>query len=260
MKTLRLGAVPYLNVAPMIHGLQDDPSIEIVRDVPSRLLDRLRAGEIDVATIPSVDYARADLEIVPGIAIASRGPVRSVKLVHRVPLADVRLIAVDTSSHTSIALLRVLARDLLAHEPRYTPAAPEIRTMLEAADAALMIGDPALFSAGEHPSVDLGREWTAHTGLPFVYAFWAAPRGRLTRAIVTRLRDTLAAGQAAISRIAMSYNGGAGRSAECESYLRESVVYEFGAREQQGLLEFYRRCRTLGILDTIPELAFHGHS
>jgi chorismate dehydratase len=260
---LRLGVVPYLNVAPMIHGLQSDPGVDLVRDVPSRLLSRLRTGEFAAGTIPAIDYATADgLAIVPGIAIASRGPVRSVRLVHQKPLPEVRTIALDTSSHTSVALLRVLLRERLGDEPAYVERPPEVAAMLAEADAALLIGDPALFSEDAVPYLDLGAAWTEATGLPFVYAFWAAPAGSLRASEVAKLQASLAVGLRAIPEIAAYYNSGpspSDRRGLCESYLRDNVIYRFGEEEQRGLGEFYRRCRAAGLIAKVPELRFHGH-
>jgi predicted solute-binding protein len=170
---LRLGVVSYLNAVPTVQGLDSDPRFEIVRDVPSRIAARLHAGEIDLGLIPSIEYAEGDYAIVPGIAIASRGPVRSVMLLHRRPIEGIRRVAVDTSSRTSAALVRVLLRDRLGRDPEYAPMPPDVPAMLNSADAALVIGDPALYYDGEAARLDLGAEWTERTGRPFVYAFWA---------------------------------------------------------------------------------------
>jgi chorismate dehydratase len=260
-RVLRLGVVPYLNVAPIVHGLRNDPAVELVRDVPARLLAHLQAGDIDAGTIPAIDFAAGGLEIVPDIAIASRGPVRSVRLLHRVPLSEVRTVALDMSSHSSVALFRVLADELLGHPVELVSHAPEPAAMLRAAEAAVVIGDVALFQAGDWPHVDLGAAWTERTGLPFVYAFWAARPGALRAADVLRLQASLASGLAAIPAIASSYNGlGAGRAVECESYLREAVVFRLGEDERRGLAEFYRRAHAHGLIAHIPELKFHAHS
>ena len=258
---MRLGVVPYLNVAPIVHGLLTDASVTLVRDVPSRLLDRLLAGEIQAATLPSIDYARAPepLAIVRGIAIGSRGPVRSVRLVHQGPVDQIRRVALDESSHTSVALLRVLLRERLGRDPEYITRPPELPAMLDEADAALLIGDPALFGDEERPSLDLGAEWTALTQAPMVWAFWAAPRGSLSGADIARLQASLAAGIEAIPAIASSYNGG-GRRELCETYLRKHVRFGFDEDEQRGVLEYYRRSHALGLIERIPELRFHGDS
>ena len=255
---LRLGVVPYLNVAPIVHGLTGDPHVQLVREVPSRLLKRLLAKELDAATLPAIDYAGTDLRIISGIAIASRGAVRSVRLFHRVPLEQIRTLALDNSSHSSVALLRILLRERLEREPEYVTMPPDLSAMLASTDAALLIGDPALLAGDELPSLDLGAEWTARTGLPFVYAFWAARPGALLAPHVRRLKESLRAGLNAIPEIAAAYNRSAPEPYEL--YLRQNVVYALGAEEQRGLLEFYRRAQALGLIEHVPELRFHGDS
>jgi chorismate dehydratase len=257
--SLRLGVVPYLNVAPIVHGLAGDERFLLVRDVPSRIAERLHAGEIDVGMIPSIEYAAGEYAIVPGIAIGSRGPVRSVSLFHRVPLERVRRVALDASSRTSAALLKVLLRERLGREPEYATAPPSVTAMLDEADAALVIGDPALYFDGDVPRLDLGAEWQALTGLPFVYAFWAGRPGVLEPSDVTRLQDSLRAGLRELPRIAAQYNGhGAGRFAENEAYLRSNIAYGLGDEEVAGLREFYRRAHAAGLIPRLPELRFHG--
>jgi chorismate dehydratase len=256
---LRLGVVAYLNAAPTVYGLEDDPGFRLVRDVPSRIADRLHAGEIDLGLIPSIEYAAGDYAIVPGVAIGSRGPVRSVSLFHRVPLSQLRRVVLDRSSRTSVALLRVLLRERLGREPEYVTRAPSMPSMLADADAALVIGDHALYFQGVVDRLDLGQEWTARTGLPFVFAFWAGPPGVVRSGGVARLQQALAAGLSALPRIASSYNGlGAGRSAANEAYLRNNIVYALGEAEAAGLREFYRRAYALGLIPRVPELRFHG--
>jgi chorismate dehydratase len=257
---LRVGVVSYLNAAPAVHGLERDRGFKLVRDVPSRVADLLHAGEVDLGLIPSIEYAEGDYAIVPGIAIGSRGPVRSVNLYHRVPLDAVRRVALDISSRTSIALARILLRERLGRDPEYVTRAPSVPAMLSDADAALVIGDHALYFEGAEDRLDLGREWTARTGLPFVFAFWAGPPGVVTPSGVARLQSALAAGLDALPAIASSYNGsGAGRGAVNEAYLRGNIVYAFGEQEAAGLREFYKRAHTLGLIARVPELRFHGH-
>jgi len=260
LNPLRLGVVSYLNAVPLVHGLEADPRFSLVRDLPSRIAERLHAGEIDLGMIPSVEYAAGDYAIVPGIAIASRGPVRSVNLFHRRRLEGVRRVALDASSRTSVALAKILLRERLGHDPEYLTMGPPVEDMLASADAALVIGDPALYFRGEAERLDLGEEWQARTGLPFVFAFWAGRPGAVDEAGVARLQQALRAGQGAFSQIAAQYNGlGAGRGPESEAYLRRNIVYDLGEEELSGLREFYRRARALGLIDRVPELRFHGH-
>jgi chorismate dehydratase len=258
--TLRLGVVPYLNVAPIIHGLKADPAFEIIPEVPSRLAERLHAGTVDLGMIPSIEYAAGDYAIVPGIAIGSRGPVRSVNLFHRKPIDALQRVALDASSRTSVALLKILLRERLGRDPEYVTLPPSVPAMLEAADAALVIGDPALYFEGDVPRLDLGAEWAERTGLPFVFAFWAGRPGVVTPEQVAQLQDSLRSGLAALPTIASSYNGhGAGHGPENEAYLRSNIVFDLGAAEAEGLREFYRRAHAIGLIPRVPELRFHGH-
>jgi chorismate dehydratase len=256
---LRLGAVSYLNARPLVHGLESEPGVRLEDDVPSRVARRLHAGEVDLGMIPSIEYAFGRYDIVPGIAIGSRGPVRSVSLYLSRPLEEVRRVALDTSSRTSVALVRVLLRERLGRDPEYVPMAPALVDMLAVADAALLIGDPALEQESAVPSLDMGEEWTRRTGLPFVYAFWAGPPGVVTRAGVARLRTALEEGLVAVPEIAAAYaNGRPDRVPVYESYLRANVVYRLGNEEIAGLREFYRRAHALDLVPTHPELSFHA--
>ncbi len=268
---LRLGVVSYLNAEPLVYGLDSDPGFELLRDVPSRVAERLHAGEVHLAMIPSIEYARGDYAVVPGIAITSRGPVRSVRLLLQRPLEHVRRVALDRSSRTSQALLRVLLRERLGRDPEYVQMPPEPAAMLASADAALLIGDPALYldesmlwhersPAFRYEAIDLGEEWTRVTGLPFVYAFWAGPAGVVDDDGVRRLQAAMRRGLEGLGRIAAAYNGlGAGHAARSEAYLRTNIVYRLGEDELAGLREFYRRARALGLIPRQPELRFHGH-
>ena len=261
MKRLRLGVVSYLNAEPLVSGLEAEPLFELVRDRPARVAERLHAGQLDLGMIPSIEYARGDYALVPGVAIASRGPVRSVRLLLKGRLEDVRRVALDQSSRTSQALCRVLLHERLGRDPEYVQMGPDAEAMLAEADAALIIGDPALYLDRPGPSLDLGEEWTRATGLPFVYAFWAGRTGVLDAAGVLRLQEALARGRERFAAIAGAYNGlGAGQAARSEQYLRENVVYRLGEEELSGLREFYRRAAALGLIARAPELRFHGHS
>jgi predicted solute-binding protein len=256
---VRLGAVSYLNAAPPVHGLDRDPGFRLVREVPSRIARSLHSGEVDLGLIPSIEYAFGQYAIVPGIGIGSRGRVRSVLLFHRGPLVRVRRVALDTSSRTSATLVRILLRERLGRSPEYVPMAPDLGDMLAVADAALLIGDPALDHEGDVASLDLGEEWTRSTGLPFVYAFWAGRPGAVDASGVARLQSALSAGVGAFAEIALGQGAGdAARAAKYETYLRENIVYRLGAEELEGLREFYRRAHALSLVPKVPELRFHG--
>jgi chorismate dehydratase len=258
-KVLRLGAVAYLNAEPLVYGLEGEPGFRLERDLPSRVAEKLHRGENDLGMIPSIEYAFGDYAIVPGIAIGSRGPVRSVSLYHRVPLAAVRRVALDTSSRTSVALTKVLLHETLGRHPEYVALPPVLPLMLGQADAARMIGDPALYQETDVPRLDLGAEWARRTGLPFVYAFWAGPSGVVGSDAVDRLQRALREGLLELSRIAATYDGhGADHGRENEDYLRQNISYGLGEEEKAGLREFYRRAHVLSLIPRLPELRFHG--
>jgi len=227
-----------------------------VRDVPSRVADALHGGRVDLGVIPSIEYAAGDYAIVPGLAIASRGPVRSVCLFHGKPLPDVRRVALDSSSRTSAALLKILLRERLGRDPGYVVMPPSLTEMMAAADAALLIGDKALYAETGLSRLDLGQEWTERTGLPFVWAFWAGRPGAAGPADVARLQSAAAEAQTALGAIASSYDGG--HAALNEDYLRRNIAYRLGEAEAAGLREFYRRAFGLGLIGRVPELRFYG--
>jgi chorismate dehydratase len=255
----RLGAVSYLNAAPTVHGLDSDPGFLVEREVPSRVARRLHAGEVDLGLLPSIEYAFGDFAIVPGIAVGSRGRVRSVLLFHHGPLERVRRVALDTSSRTSAALVKILLRERLGRDPQYVPMGPRLVDMLAVADAALLIGDPALDHEEDAARLDLGEEWARLTGLPFVYAFWAGRRGAVGASGVRRLQSALADGLGALGAIASRQaRGDPARAARYEAYLRENIVYRLGEDEQAGLLEFFRRAHQLSLVPAVPKLRFHA--
>jgi chorismate dehydratase len=251
--------VSYLNAVPLIEGLDGDPRFDLRRDVPARVAERLHAGEVDLGLIPAIEYAAAEYAIVPGIAIAARGEVRSVCLFHRGDrLGEPRRVALDTSSRTSVALTKVLLRERLGRDPEYVSLPPDPAAMLDVADAALVIGDRAMHC--DLPRLDLGAAWSEATGLPFVFAFWAGPSGALTRDDVRRLHVARAAGLARRDELASTFGApDAARADRQREYLRRHIVYDLGEDELRGLREFWRRAHAAGLLSRVPEARFHEH-
>lgn len=251
----RLGVVAYLNSQPLVHGLARDARFRLEGDTPARVAERLQRGELDLGLIPSIEYARGDYAIVPGLCIASRGPVRSVSLIHRAPLSELRRVALDRSSRTSVALLRLLLRARLGREPEYVEMAPDLPAMLQACDAALIIGDPALYLESVAQRLDLAQAWRELTGLPFVFAVWAGRPEAVDAGRVRALQAALQAGLRALPEIAAAYNEHAALN---ESYLRSNVHYHLGPDELRGLREFYARAHAAGLIPSVPELRFHA--
>ena len=243
MPPIRLGAVDYLNARPLVYGLEARRDLFSLRfDPPSRCAELLHADEIDVGMIPVIEYCRGpEYRIVPGMAIVSRASVASVALFTKVRVERIRTIAADTSSRTSNALLRILCAERFGIAPQFQPMPPDPEAMFSACDAALIIGDPALYldpSAWSVDKIDLGDEWVAMTGLPFVWAFWAGRPAALSAAAVAVLTEARDRGVAVADDIAAAYCGPA--LAELgRRYLRDNIQYELGEREVAGLQAYY---------------------
>jgi chorismate dehydratase len=256
MKRVRLGAVGYLNARPLVHGLDQRTDLVDLRfDVPSRCATRLHEGGIDLGMIPSIEYLRGPepYRIVPDLGIISHAEVASVALFSRVPLAQVRRIGLDTSSRTSAGLTRVLCREAWGIDPVFEPLPPGVAAAVEEVDAALLIGDPALFldhaSAGL-TKIDLGAEWTRLTGLPFVWAFWAGRAGAVDAARIAALQEARDKGVRDSDAIADAYCGPE-RAALCRTYLRENIKYRLGEREAQGLRRYYELAARHGVVEVV---------
>jgi chorismate dehydratase len=202
--------------------------------------------------IPSIAYLeQPDYRLVPGVAVGSRGAVASVALFTRVNVAGIRRLALDTSSRTSVGLIKVLCARRFHIAPDFVPASPHLEDMLARADAALVIGDPALEidpgTVGGH-KIDLGTEWTAMTGLPFVYAAWAGRPGAVNAEDVRLLQSARTAGEQARELIAAEYGrGDAAVTVRASAYLRDNVRYGLGDEETAGLQLFLDYVSDLGL-------------
>lgn len=262
MRRLRLGAVSYLNTKPLVYGLEAQRDLFAVRfDVPSQCAALLHQGHVDLGLIPSVEYLQGDYSMVPDVAIGSHGPIASVAVFTRVPIDQVRTLALDTSSRTSVALTKILCKKRWQIEPTLVPSRPNITAMLAKADAALLIGDPALDVDPEAlgvTKIDLGTEWHALTGLPFVYAMWAGRPGIATPEHCVGLQEARDRGVANVSAIARTTGrGDAAREDRALRYLRDNLKYGLGAAEVAGLLTFHVWAVELGVAADLKPLRFY---
>lgn len=257
MSVIRIGAVEYLNARPLVHGLEARTDLfSVVYDVPARVASMLHSGQVDLALIPSIEYLRgANYRVVPDIAVASDGPVASVALFTTRPPTAIRSIAVDSSSRTAASLLRILCAQSFDIEPQLHTMPPDLPKMLKRCDAALLIGDTALFT--EHETVvdldkiDLGEEWTALTNLPFVWAFWAGRPGVATPEHIDALRAARAAGAGALDAIASEHGPKDEDQAEiARAYLHENVQYALDEEGRAGLKRYFAEAADL---DLVPE-------
>jgi len=262
MSRLRLGAVEYLNARPLVYGLHRPAGRFDVRfDVPARCAELLHAGEVDLGLVPSIEYLRGDSYVaVPGVAIGSDGPVASVAVFSHQPIDRVRTVALDASSRTSVALFTVLCARHFGIAPDVRVMPPEPARMLEACDAAVLIGDVALLFDHEGAGVqktDLGLAWKAYCGLPFVYAFWFGRPGLLTAGDVAALGDACRLGVEHADEVARQhFPGDPVRAAIGARYLRDNVDFGFAERELAGLTRFYRDAADLGLVPAFREPAF----
>ena len=245
---VRLGRISYVNMAPVFHRLNAE--VEEVQGVPTELNRMLLDGQLDLAPISSIEYARhaSSLRILPRLCVSSEGAVDSIQLVSRIPFPQIRSIAVTPESATSVVLTKVLLPHA-AHVP-----------LGEKADAKLLIGDAALKSAFEDPTphYDLGKLWLERTGLPMVFAVWASPEpvaegvAELEHSLVASVRLARSEPQVLAREASARYGYPAGYLARYFEKLR----YSFGPRERAGLYTFLEMARDVGQLDHVPELRF----
>ena len=249
----RIGAVQYLNTKPLVYGLAAR-GVSVDFDLPSRLADRLSKGFLDVALIPSIELFRgAGYRVVSDACIGCRGPVMSVKLYFRTQPGRVARLAVDEGSRTSATLARVLLaeRHGVVPETEVLPIGAGLADT--SADAVLLIGDRAIGSQpGSFQLIwDLGDEWCRWTGLPFVFAVWAARPGIDTSGIERVLAAARDAGRANLASIAAAEAASHGLTVpQCLSYLRDNLHYDLGSRERAALTRFYRHAETLDLAPT----------
>ena len=254
---LKLGVVPYLNALPLYRVLDVRDDIQIIAAVPSKLSQILERGEVDVALLPVVEHFRGVGEtIISNSCIGCTREVQSVLLFSNVPFGEIKTVALDTSSRTSVALTNVILADSFGLAPQFYNAPPQLETMLRSCDAALLIGDPALLAAQNVPReqrvLDLGRAWFELTQLPFVFAAWVSRRGlQNSEEIVRLLDDARASGTSQIERLARDASETSPFSQETiESYFRHNIEYSMTEAHRQGMEEFRRRCEFHGLLDS----------
>ena len=276
MRRLRISAISYLNTAPLMwdfeHGQPEDGGaghrFDIAYTLPSACARDLEAGTADIGIIPAAAYAQVPgLMVLPGVAIASRQPVRSILLVSTLPIEKIRTVALDTSSMTSVALTKILFEKWLGGGRTFTSMSPDIGKMLASNDAGLLIGDPALqIDRSRYVTLDLAQEWIHRTGKPFVFAFWALRQDALREslppedltAIFQHSRDHGLEPES-LAHISREWAPRLGLSeGNVLSYLTESIHYHLDAACLEGLQLFYRYAAEIGALPAAPELNFLG--
>ena len=276
----KISIVKYLNAVPLAWGIlegRQSEQFDPVLHTPSECADQLQQGKVDVGLIPSIEFQRIPgAKIIPGPVVASRHRVRSVLIISVLPLWKVKTVAVDTSSRTSAVLARIVFDEFFHTRPDFRPSPPDLPTMLAQNDAAVLIGDAALkfmeeneqpdaekqkalLKAGPQPLevFDLAERWKFLTGLPFVFAFWAARSGVQRDGIVEALKESREYGVQNIPSIAQRYSRELSLKEEfLREYLTENVHYYMDDACVEGLRQFYEMAARVGAIKSARSLEF----
>jgi chorismate dehydratase len=262
----RVAASSYLNTAPLVWSftrgrLRDE--VQLLTDrAPARCAQMLARGLVDAALVPVIEYQRVPgIVIVPDVCVGARSRVRSVVMVTRgAELKRVRSVALDTSSRTSAALVRIIFHEFLGTRPAWRPAAPDLTEMLDESDAALLIGDPAMVFPHEGLRVyDLAGLWREYTGLGFVFAMWMARESAAERVRAVDFRGARDEGLAHVDEIVADYQSMLGLPREeLRSYLLENISFELNAEMREGLDLFYELARKHQLISDLRPLRMIG--
>jgi chorismate dehydratase len=292
MAKLRISIVEYLNTAPLVWGFTDGPlagKYDLSFTTPSQCAEALRRGEADVAIIPAIEYQRIeDLVVLPGMAVAAKGEVRSILVVAKKPIELAKKIALDSSSRSSAALVRILARDLWKIQPEFIEAAPDPTEMLKQADAALVIGDPALrvilkldALSGKVPSgeqccqgdpdelpvpgfetifvYDVAYQWEEMTGKPCVLAIWAGRRDAITPKVLADFQASKQYGMERLREIAEAASIKLDLPPRAlERYLADNINFDLDEENLAGLRLYFEKATAAGLIPRNRPLEFAG--
>lgn len=255
MSPIGVASVSFLNARPLIHGLENVPDMKLSLAVPARLLDGLRDGTSDVALLPVIDFQRLDgLTLLPAGGIGSDGPTHTVRIFSRVPIEQVRSLACDTDSHTSVALARIILARRYHLRPEFCELAGASN---DPAQARLLIGDKVVCEepVGFDHQLDLGQEWKAMTGLPFVFAAWMARHGFDGARAAPHLERAKRAGLADVDRIVREHAIPRGwPEALARQYLTRIMRYDINERELEAIRRFHRLAAEEGVISSAREL------
>jgi predicted solute-binding protein len=242
----RIGGLSYLNTRPLVYGIEDI----VTPGEPARMADLMRRGQFDAAIVPIAEVlAHDEYDVLDGIAIASRGPVWSVFVAHRKPIQELRRVALDPASRTSAWLVRVILKFAYGVDPEFATGAGD--------EASLLIGDQAIWYRTKNPDVpvlDLGEAWWKLTGLPFVYAVWAMPRGAVPGSLGELVRQAKADGLAHLEEIVQDATEGTAEFRR--QYLTRCVCYDLGDAEKQGIRRFQQYLKELGLIKECHDLRY----
>jgi len=258
----KISVVQYLNSVPLVWGMlkgEQQGRYELSFTTPAACADAVHQGKAALGIIPSIEYQRMEkAQILTGISIAAKQEAKSVLLLSNLPIEKIKTVAVDNSSRTSAALLRILMRKFYSRFINVTPAAPKPADMLKRADAALVIGDPALSYDGDVAEVyDLATEWRRFTGLPFVFALWVGREETRPGRFRKDFEDSRDFGLAHVEDIAAEYAPKVNlRPVGVQVYLTRNIDYSLDEENRKGLRLFFKLAREAGIIPVERDLNF----
>lgn len=265
-RKLKFGFHDFINAQPLLIPLKEKEQqlgATLITGSPASLAEQLRAGELDLAMIPSIEYLKnsAQYRLLPGIAVASRGPVNTVLLASRLPLAEVQSIALDARSRTSAALLQILFGGVFPPSVFMETTDPDPQAMLKKHDAALIIGDLAFGLRSACPDLqiaDLSEQWFEQTGKTFVHAVVAVRNGtELDQEFLATVQKAKMEGLSRFESIAQTISKQSRIAFEtCHDYLSTKIIYDLGKEEMIGLQHFRDVCFEKGILDQKDKIRF----
>jgi chorismate dehydratase len=277
---VRISVVQYLNSVPLAWGILEGPQkdfFEAVYHTPAECAEQLSGGKVDIGLIPSIEYQRIPgTRVIPGPAIASRNRAASVLLLSKVPLANVKTVAYDKGSRSSVALTKVILNGYYKNRPDFKESEPDPVTMLASSDAALLIGDSALkfryenrFATsykvhgygqdGPQPIqvFDLVERWNQMTGLPFIFAFWTARKGFTDQSVVDKLVESRAFGMAHLDDIATRYAEKLSPDKDfLYGYLSRNMDYHMDQYGVEALREFFKKAKRAGAISAVRGIDF----
>lgn len=257
-KLLRVGSVSFLNAKPLIHGLEKADDLDLSLAVPSRLLQGLKSGALDVALLPVIDYQRMEgLCIVPSGGIGCDGETLTVRIFSKCPVTEIKTLACDTDSHTSVALARVIFAERYGTRPTFVDWTREEQ---QPCDAKLLIGDKVVCEEppGFEHQIDLGSAWRELTGLPFVFAVWTARKGidlgDLPERLESAKREGLANVRKIVKRHAIARGWPAGLALQ---YLTVYLQFDVGERQLEAIKRFHELAAKYGMVDGVRALELY---
>jgi chorismate dehydratase len=262
----RIAASSYLNTAPLIwsflHGSKQNAVELFTHQAPARCAEMLSGGEVQAALVPVIEYQRIpDIAIVPDVCVGSRSAVRSVVIASKLNnLKKVKRVALDDSSRTSVALVKIIFREFLGFEPEWQVSRPDLRLMLEHNDAALVIGDPAMkIPRDQFRIFDLATLWHDFTGLGFVFAMWMARVDHAEKVQAVDFKAARDEGLAHLHEIAAGYEDNPTLSSdEIKDYLTRNIAFQMDDGMKQGLELYFELACKHGLINDAKKLEFIG--